>query len=162
MTAARNTHIQELVSTVSCIYREITAGNCYPFDTCSLSKPQADILFVISEHKEGISVKELAKIINVTSGAITQFINSLVEKNLVERREDTKDRRILQLHLTSQAQEKFRDFKKQYFHAVNPAFDALSDKEIETLIALLRKVTISNWQPSCTNSIEQCSKGGEK
>lgn len=142
MTHARNLQLQGLVNKLSCLYRTIASGQNFPFDSCSLSKPQTDILFLISLKKEGISVKELATALNVTSGAITQFINDLVEKKLILRQEDANDRRALKLTMTEEASRKFAEFKKNYFQSVSPAFDALTDQELVTLLLLLNKIVI--------------------
>ena len=149
MTALRNSQLQEIANKISCIYREITARQSYPFDSCSLTKPQIDILFLISQKKSGISVKELAGALNVTSGAITQFLNELVEKKLVIRQEDSNDRRVLNLTLSVAAQEKFAAFKKDYFESVSPAFEGLSDAELSSLLVLLNKIVISSTGKTC-------------
>lgn len=111
-----------------------------------LSPPQAQLLFIVADHKEeGISVKELAKTTNVTSGAITQFIDTLVKKDLVKREEDPNDRRVLRLKLTELARNQLQYFRKDYLASATRTFDFLSNDEINELIKLLTKVS------SCPN-----------
>ncbi len=68
-----------------------------------LSPPQMHLLFSIAGRKDGASVKDLAGRTSVTSGAITQFADGLVEMGLVTREGDPVDRRIVRLKLTELA-----------------------------------------------------------
>jgi len=95
---------------------------------------------MVARVKEGLSVKELAKFSRVTPGAITQFIDVLIQKNLLKREEDPLDRRALKITLTDYAKEQFAGFKKQYFNAISPAFKNLTNEELNTLIYLLDTV----------------------
>lgn len=108
----------------------------------SLSQPHARLLFAIASKKEaGISVKELAEKTGVTPGAITQFVDALVEKQLVKRREDPNDRRIVRLTLTKTAKDQFGKLRKDFLSSATRMFTILTDDEIETLIGLLAKVS---------------------
>ena len=82
--------------------------------------------------------------LGVTPGAITQFVDGLVEKDLVRRSEDPNDRRVLRIKLTELAESDFKQFWKDYFTAVSQIFSALSDEEIKQLIGLLSKVDIDS------------------
>jgi DNA-binding MarR family transcriptional regulator len=125
------------------VMKNMHAKQGFPFGEFKLSRPQAMILFFIAKNKEGASSKDLAAFLNVTSGAITQFIDALVEKELVKREEDPKDRRILRMTLTESAKERFDAFKKNYHKSANPLFDGFSENEINQFIFLLNKINTS-------------------
>jgi DNA-binding MarR family transcriptional regulator len=95
----------------------------------------------IAQSKDGISVKELAAALQVTSGAVTQTVDGLVENGLVTRRESKSDRRVLQIILTSQARKKVDAFQKQYIQDIAPVFETLNNTEITQLTTLLTKVS---------------------
>jgi DNA-binding MarR family transcriptional regulator len=116
----------------------------FPFAGYTLGPPLVRILFVLAYKRGGTSVKELADVLSVTSGAVTQFIDVLVEKGLVTREEDPNDRRLLQIKLTKFARSKFKEFKKDYFVAMSKAFTNLSNEEIMQLITLLNKIDITS------------------
>lgn len=143
MNIKRQSLLQEFFETLSCLKRALASGRSFPFDGCVLSKGQADILMYIAHHKEGVSTKELADYVRVTSGAITQAIDGLVEKGLVQRVEKESDRRIQMISLTGKARETFIDFKKNYYRDLAPMFDTLTDSEVKTLTTLLKKVDSS-------------------
>lgn len=105
-----------------------------------LSPPQVHLLFTINRSKEGISVKELAERSNITPGAVTQFIDPLVELGLVVREGDLNDRRIVRLKLTEKARSHFEKFRKEHLESMFKVFEVLSDDEIKQLIALFTKM----------------------
>ena len=101
--------IEKMFSVMKEIHRDISPQE--PL----LSPPQARLVFTIAKYKEdGISVKELARIANITPGAITQFMDVLITKNLVTREEDPNDRRIVRLRLTSSANSQMEKFRKEF------------------------------------------------
>ena len=127
--------IEQMFSIMKQIHRDVL-----PQDP-SLSPPQARLLFTIAVKKdEGMSVKELAEKTNVTPGAITQFVDALVRKELVRRDEDPDDRRIVRLTLTAGAKNQIEKFRKDFLTAATRSFDNLSVNEIRQLIELLAKV----------------------
>jgi DNA-binding MarR family transcriptional regulator len=109
-----------------------------------LSPPQMHIVFTIAHHQGGISVSELAEGAGVTPGAITQFVNTLVEKGLVAREGDLNDRRIVRLKLTDQAKNHFEKFKTEHLASMCRVFDVLNDDEIKQLIDILTKIDTSH------------------
>jgi len=140
MDKKREELVQSLIEKMVNVMKSMHAHHHFPFGEDKLSRPQVMILFFIARKKEGVSTKELASFLNVTSGAITQFIDALAEKRLVSRMEDLQDRRILRIKLTQKAKAKFIAFKKKYYKSVSPAFSALSQDEIEQFIVLLNKI----------------------
>jgi DNA-binding MarR family transcriptional regulator len=109
-----------------------------------LSPPQVHLLFSIASKQEGISVKGLAERTSVTPGAITQFVDGLVEMGLVMREGDPNDRRIVRLKLTELAKSQFEHFRKDYLTSASRVFDVLSNDEIKQLIALFDKINTSH------------------
>jgi DNA-binding MarR family transcriptional regulator len=122
------------------IHREIHQDVGHP--ELALSPPQARLIFTIARNNErGLSVKELARMTNMTPGAITQFVDVLIEKNLVTREEDLKDRRIVILKLTPSARGHMDLFRKQFLTYAARKFDVLSIEELTQLYHLLIRVT---------------------
>ena len=106
-----------------------------------LSPPQVHLLFTIGRKKgEGISMKELAELSHITPGAVTQFVDGLVERGLVAREGDPSDRRIVRLKLTELAKNQMEKFRKEHLASMSRIFEALNDDEIKQLIALFTKM----------------------
>jgi DNA-binding MarR family transcriptional regulator len=102
------------------------------------------VLFSIAHRKEGVSVKELAEDAGVTPGAITQFVDTLVEKRLVAREGDPNDRRVVRLKLTDRARNQFEQFRTEQLASMCSVFDVLSDEELRQLISLMTKIDNSH------------------
>ena len=107
-----------------------------------LSPPQVHLLFTIDRNKEGLSVKELAERSSITPGAVTQFVDGLVERGLVAREGDPNDRRVVRLKLTEQAKSHFEKFRQEHLASMFKIFEALTDEEIRQLIALFTKMDV--------------------
>jgi DNA-binding MarR family transcriptional regulator len=128
--------IEQLFAVIKQMHRDV------PPQEPLLSFPQARLVFTIAKHQgEGISVKELARIANITPGAITQFADALITKGLVRRDEDPNDRRIVRLKVTPAAKKQMDEFRKEFLASATRVFGVLSTEELKQLIGLLSKVT---------------------
>ena len=138
MDKTREDLLQTLVQRMMSVMRHVRHVN--PLNEPMLSPAHVHLLFAIGGKKEGISVKELAEGASVTPGAITQFIDTLVEKGLVMREGDPNDRRIVRLKLTQLAKNQFEKFRKAHLASFCRVFDVLSDDEIKQLTALISRI----------------------
>jgi DNA-binding MarR family transcriptional regulator len=143
MNNSRQKLLQELIDKFTRTIHSMHKGQSFPFGDFVLSQQQGAILFFLFNKKNESSVKEIAKFLHVTSGAITQFIDGLIEKKLVKREENLSDRRVIDIKLTETTKNQFDDFKKKYFANASRAFGELNDIEIKQLIKLINKVKIS-------------------
>ncbi|HSW48380.1 MAG TPA: MarR family transcriptional regulator [Candidatus Saccharimonadales bacterium] len=146
MNNTRQDLLQSLIQKMRCVIKGM--HTLHPFGELTLGRPQVGILFFIERKKE-VSVKEIAEMLNVTSGAVTQFIDDLVNKNLALREESKTDRRIINIKLTKKAEDKFKEFRKNYFKTISPLFDDLDDFELQKLLLLLEKIKIANKKEDC-------------
>src|SRR5258708_548293 len=131
------------------LFFKISVGsNVHKFDLYPLGRPHIGILFMLGQNKDGMSTKDLAEKLHVTPSAITQLVDKLVEKKLVERQGDQTDRRVLKVKLTEFAKDKFKKFRENYLNSISAMFDELNDNELVNLVNLLEKVKISNDKQS--------------
>lgn len=144
MDKNRSKLLQTLIEMIDEIMKSRHSITTFPFDDFQLSRPQFMILFFIAPKKSGATVKELAKFMRVTPGAVTQFVDILVKKKLVSREEGSNDRRISSIKLSAAAKKQFRRFKKEYFSSIGDAFVNLSTAEITQFISLVKKITVPN------------------
>ena len=106
-----------------------------------LSRPQMELLFSIKHAAR--STGELAKMFNITSSAVSQMVDQLERKQLVERVRDHTDRRITYIKLADEARKEFNAFREKFIARLGERFNSVTDKELETLQAILTK-TIDN------------------
>jgi DNA-binding MarR family transcriptional regulator len=142
MSKSREELLRALMEKLRFVMMGMHTGQGLRFGEFTVGPPQVRILFYIARKPEGVSVKELAEVLSVTSGAVTQFVDALVEKGLVRREEDHDDRRLLRIKLTEYAHGNFNEFKKGYFASVSRVFEPLSDEEVLRLTRLLMKANV--------------------
>ncbi|MDD5486137.1 MAG: MarR family transcriptional regulator [Dehalococcoidales bacterium] len=112
-----------------------------PEQEFSLSPAQARLLFILGKkNSAGVTVKEMAEKASITSGAITQFTDALVEKSFVKREQDPDDRRLVRLVITEAGRAQSKAFHQCFLASVTDNFQALSNDEMSQLIFLLSKV----------------------
>jgi DNA-binding MarR family transcriptional regulator len=141
MEDGRQKLLQELIQKLTEVFQSTHKDHCFSFDGLALRRQEMMILFFINKKNGQASVKEIAKFLNVTSGAITQFTDGLVEKKLVEREADVSDRRLVNIKLAPKVKNDFGHFKDKFIESFNELFSSLSDGEILKLTALLAKVS---------------------
>ncbi len=105
-----------------------------------LGPPQIHLLFTIAASPKGISATELADRSNITPGAVTQFVDPLVEKGLVTREGDPNDRRVVLLKITDLAKSQQEQMRKMHIAAMSKIFEPLTNDEIKQLIKLFTKM----------------------
>lgn len=106
-----------------------------------LTRPQMELLFSIKHGK--LSTGEIAKRFSVTSSAVSQMVDQLERKKLVERIQDPNDRRITYIGLATEARKVFEAMRTKYIQHLSSRFTEVSDSELETLHTILEK-TINN------------------
>lgn len=134
--------LENLIESFTQAIHGINVGQNFPFGNFMLGRQQIMILLFVYNKKEATPIKEIAKFLNVTPGAVTQFIDGLVLKKLVRREENILDRRSINIRLTAATQKQFNDFKKIYFASASKSFEGLNNKELEQFIELVKKISI--------------------
>jgi DNA-binding MarR family transcriptional regulator len=142
MDTPREDLLQTLVQRMMSVMRHVRHPAPPPGEP-PLSPPQANILFTIAHRKNGIAVKELADFTGVTPGAITQFVDGLVQKGLVTREGDPADRRVVRLKVTQLARDQFEKFRREHLSSFSKVFDVLDNEEIIQLITIMDKIESS-------------------
>ena len=79
----------------------------------------------------------------MSSSAVTQFVDGLVESGYVTRQEDPHDRRSVQLELSPKGKEHIADTKERRLSEMAGLFDVLTDSELEEYARLQKKITSS-------------------
>jgi DNA-binding MarR family transcriptional regulator len=84
---------------------------------------------------------ELAKAAGITTGAVTQVVDRLERKGIVERLPDPTDRRRVLLGITEKGRRIARDFYGPLAEAAREEFGYLTEADLELLIGFTRRST---------------------
>jgi DNA-binding MarR family transcriptional regulator len=119
------------------------------WDEHGLSLPQLRILFRV-RRSPGLGVKDLAQAFGVSASNITQQVDKLVTRGLVERTERRGDRRYVSLTLTADGEQVAGEYSAAARGYLRQALGVLDADELEQLTALLTRVVEHAPDPSPT------------
>ncbi|MCL6472507.1 MAG: MarR family winged helix-turn-helix transcriptional regulator [Firmicutes bacterium] len=105
----------------------------------SLGHHQAGLLVFI-DCRGQCKMSDLAAELSISPGAITQLVDSLVMQGLLERTNDSKDRRVVLVNLTRKAQNMVEIIKHRRKALMEGLFSSLSKEEALSLIAIIGKL----------------------
>lgn len=110
-----------------------------------LSHGQMALLFTLSKY-EPVNPKRLASLMYLTAGAVSQMVDSLVERKLVDRMTDPADRRSQILRLSRAGKSKLRQIEKHRHKFLKSVLEDLSAEELATLLKFQQKI-IEEFSP---------------
>ncbi len=113
-----------------------------------LTPEAADALLII-HHFDGLPQKKLADILGKDKAAVTRLLNTLVKSQLVERIQDTDDRRVIRAHITEEGREAFSKIHPELGQLSKSILSPLSQQQFDAVIQSLSDI-VSNLpcQPS--------------
>lgn len=109
------------------------------WDHLGIAQPQLRILFRVRANP-GIDLRGLAGELNISPSAASQQVDKLVERHLLERKPDSRDRRRLQLTLTDLGTSATRAISGAAIEYVVSLLSELDDEELATLKKALETV----------------------
>ena len=109
-------------------------------DQFAMTLPRFDLMAQLERAPDGLKMNELSRRMMVTGGNITGITDQLVQEDLVERVQVPGDRRAYRVRLTPHGQAQFATMARAHEAWVVDAFEALTEREIDTLHRLLGKV----------------------
>ena len=119
------------------------------FDTLSPAQIRV-FMSVISYHTalgRGPGVKALAESMLMSSSAITQAVDKLVEEGFVQRIQDPEDRRATIIELSARTRERMEQLKNYFQSQYSPLFDVLSTQELAEYDRLNEKLAKAALSP---------------
>ena len=87
-----------------------------------------------------LTMGDLARIVGLSVSSMTVIIDSLEQEGYVSRDRSTKDRRVIQLHLTASGKRLYHQSRDAQVRFANVVLSFLSRKEQDILVALHRKM----------------------
>ena len=88
-----------------------------------------------------ITSRQLSSLMTINPGTISQYVQSLVKKGLVQKKQDTNDRRNWLLSLTKKGLVSYKETIIEAVAYTRDFISALNEKEQKTLHQLLLKTT---------------------
>ncbi|QAA35302.1 MarR family winged helix-turn-helix transcriptional regulator [Clostridium manihotivorum] len=114
------------------------------FSKFGLNSGEFDVLATLRRSGGEFKLKptELYNLLMVTSGAMTNRIDTLEKKGLVLRVDDTKDRRIVYVKLTEEGLKLINEAVYEHVSVEKEILAILTEEEKEIFNSLLRKISL--------------------
>jgi DNA-binding MarR family transcriptional regulator len=105
-------------------------------DDCDANMLQIHALLYVREH-EGMTMKELAKHLKITSPSATSFVNRLVKLKWVERFTDPENRKLVRLKISTTGTAMLQQSMKERKEEMRKVLSLLSPDDQEELARIL-------------------------
>lgn len=90
--------------------------------------------------QEGMTQSELAQQLAVQGATVTDMLQRMEENNLVSRRRDADDNRLVRVYLTNEGREKERAITEQFLKLESHIFEGIDENERAQLRRLLARI----------------------
>ena len=136
---------EKLILSFKRLIHVLSTGRKSPrnFGGVALHKAEVHILEIIG-NRPGINVSDIAAMLNVTKGAISQIVSKLHAKKLIEKRIAGENMRINELRLTPQGEMVHKAHEEQeaaLVAAVKRQLEHCDEKSILAFVAMVDHVT---------------------
>jgi DNA-binding MarR family transcriptional regulator len=134
---------QELISTIfdtmDTSKRSMHAYMQSAFSAYDITPSELQLLFTIY-HGQPITAKELASRLHLTAGAVSQVIEALATRKLIQRETDPTDRRRQVLRLSAKGDGLVQKLDKHRRDVMHRVIKDLSDDELATWLKIQQKI----------------------
>ncbi len=137
MEILRKQLLENIMGAIGELHRHFATSRDVFLAKFKLTRPQMELLFSI-KHAQ-LSTGELAQRFGITSSAVSQMVDQLERKKLVQRVSKPGDRRVTYVTLAPQAHKQFEKLRTQFTEHLSQRFESLTTKELETLLHILTK-----------------------
>lgn len=122
------------------IYETILKSVCRKYD---LTLAEAKVISVLSMYPQIDMAKEIAQVQMLTKSHVSQAVDSLIKKSLIQRKTDESDRRKVHLCMRQEAlpiTREIQQVKQQFLERIVCDF---SEKEKEIFCSFLQRLTVN-------------------
>lgn len=133
------TFLRVLRSLATC-YQAFEAYSAAHVRELGLTPPQFDVVVTLG-NTAGMSCRELGERTLITKGTLTGVLDRLEARRLIRRTPSEQDRRSVFVQLSPAGEALFEKVFPRHVAHLQPAFAELNARELETLEALLGRLT---------------------
>jgi DNA-binding MarR family transcriptional regulator len=134
-----NLNAEKLETAMDGMRRAMMAARERLGEGLQLTRTQIEILMLLSDRS--LPTGEIARKLFLSQSAVTQTIDTLVRRELVERHPDEQDGRMIRLELSRggrQLTSHVRGLRREFIQSLT---EQLSSKELEVMITVTSKLT---------------------
>lgn len=122
-------------------YHALVSGMT-PKGDITLSQIRVLGCIIFAEHN-ACMVKDIAKELNITAGGVSQIVNTLVKRGLLVRHTDPKDRRAVQIKLSTLGLQKSQEFNESFQGTFESLLENVSPDEQAIFKGVLDQILLT-------------------
>lgn len=142
----RNGAVRRVLGGVAALSRQLSSEQRRPFEGRVLPGSQLSVLFFLARTPTGLTPRRLARLLDVTAGAITQLVDGLRADGHVEIRVNPDDARSRIIYLSPRARDEVELFESGTAARLQHQFAPLTTPELATLAELIHRVAMKGEQ----------------
>ncbi len=125
--------------TLSLFHREFASGLTRELFKSKITLPQFLILMILD--KEGqMNMSSLARLMNVSTAAMTGSVSRLVNSGFALRLDDPKDRRIVRINMTVKGGRSVDKLKQQRRQIIIRLFKGITEQDRQSYLRILEQI----------------------
>lgn len=93
-----------------------------------------------SSETEGVTISTLSELLEISKSAVSQAINTLENKEYVERLTTKNDRRLVYVRLTESGEQCLAKELQSFLKGMAQVFDKMGEEDTKDLLRLLKKL----------------------
>src|SRR3954464_2226985 len=121
-------------------------------DDSTMDLPLRQLKVCLSLYGQSRSMSDIGRELSLSPSAVTQISDRLERRGLTERVVQDEDRRVRKLRLTRKGQQLIRRREKEQLARIDTALKALSEDEINHVLAGLHILTRTSPLPECATT----------
>ena len=133
----KNDNILELRELIRILIRNLGVLEKQEASCCGTTIGQCHAIVEIGRAEE-LSLNELAALLNLDNSTTSRTVNNLVEQGMLERYEDTNDRRYLRIRLTEAGKASYTSIEERMNSYFQNIMEAIPEEKREQLIESLQ------------------------
>lgn len=134
----RQEKMYEMESLIRSVFKQLRQELNAVYDK-ELSRNEFFILKALFENGPK-KASDLSKYLDVSASHITAVTDSLIEKEWITRIRSDRDRRIVDIHLTSKGEDVLKTYEKRKTEFLFSKFNHFTDEEMDMFIHLFQKL----------------------
>lgn len=142
----------DLHVTLGKVFRSHWRASTARFAKLGLSSAQPKILHFLSDNA-GAMQKEIAESCNIEPATATSVLTGMEQAQLIVRRADEKDRRVVRTYLTEKGQDMLHEISNIFKEIEDDTYLDFTDAEIDQLHQLLERMAINLSKSAYETSI---------
>ncbi|WP_415238928.1 MarR family winged helix-turn-helix transcriptional regulator [Seleniivibrio woodruffii] len=112
-----------------------------------MHRAQGHLLSIIAENN-GAKQMELAELMDMRPSSMTEMLTKLAQTELIERKQDEKDQRVMRVYLTEKGENALKASKAAIVDMSDSLFGVLTEEEQAQFASLMDKLT-KNLEEKC-------------